>query len=136
MIDQDKFKQQAVVKLSDFSRRKAVTAEPSIEETSSSDQKDARAEMQGKIATAKLHANKEMESFRKATEEYIGKIRELIVFDGIDSIVEELFLDSLLRSIIAPTIKGQQIPGMPEEDYRTFRTQLYKALINHYVDGK
>ncbi|PTY92998.1 hypothetical protein [Heyndrickxia sporothermodurans] len=136
MIDQDKFKQQAVVKLSDFSKRKAVAAEPSIEETSSSDQKDARAEMQGKIATAKLHANKEMESFRKATEEYIGKIRELIVFEGIDSIVEELFLDSLLRSIIAPTIKGQQIPGMPEEDYRTFRTQLYKALINHYVDGK
>jgi hypothetical protein len=135
MFDRDEFKNQAVLKLSDFSQRKVQTAKEDPEsEQVASNSSNPKAEMQTKIATAKMHANKEMELFRKATEEYMSKVRELVLFEGIDSIVEELMLDQLLRYIIAPAIKGQQIPGMPEEQYRTFRTQMYKALISQYVD--
>lgn len=136
MYDKDDFKQQAVLKFSDITRKKVqpVIEEPEEEHEAVVEKKDSKEEMQVKIATAKMHANKELETFRKATEDYIKMIKSLVLFEGIDDIVEELMLDQLLQGIIKPAVKGQQIPGMPEEHYRKFRTEMYKALIKEYVD--
>lgn len=141
MIDEEKFKQQAVVKLADFSKKKVQEAKISKQEESDQEKgtksiKDARSEMQSKIATAKMYANKEMEAFKKATKEYLKSIEDLVLFDGIDNIIEDLMIEQLLNSIIGPVVKGRQIPGLPEEHYRIFRTEMYKVLIEKYVDSQ
>ncbi|MED1125214.1 hypothetical protein [Bacillus atrophaeus] len=137
MYDKDDLKQQVVLRFSDITQKrvqKETEAESEGKTDPSSESNNSKLEMQTKIATAKLHANKEMETFRKATEQYMKDIEGLVLFEGIGSIVEDLMLDQLLRNIISPAIKGQQIPGMPEEQYRKFRTDMYKALIDTYVD--
>ena len=134
MYDKDDFKQQAILKFTDITNRRVQATEEPEEPEAKNEKKSSKEEMQMKIATAKMHANKELETFREATEEYIKKIKGLVLFEGIDAIVEELMIDQLLQSIIAPAVKGRQIPGMPEEHYRLFRTEMYKALIKEYID--
>lgn len=133
----DDFKQQAFLRFADITQKKIENAQVNNEELEEKkDRPVSRDEMQSKIATARIHANKEIDQFRNAAEEFIEKVEGLCLFDGVDSIIRELFINQLLDSIVSPTVRGQRIPGMPEEHYRRFRTDLYKTLIATYIDKK
>lgn len=133
----DDFKQQAFLRFADITQKKIENAQVNNEELEEKKNRPvSRDEMQSKIATARIHANKEIDQFRNAAEEFIEKVEDLCLFDGIDSIIRELFINQLLDSIVSPAVRGQRIPGMPEEHYRRFRTDLYKTLIATYIDKK
>lgn len=133
MYDKESLKEQAILKFSDITKKKIEPRQES-KTNSKTTIDDLKAEMESKVATAKMHANKEIDMFREATKRYINEIKDLVLFPGIDSIIDELMLDQLLDHTVSPVVKGQKLPGMTDEEYREFRTHVFKALIERYVD--
>lgn len=134
----DDFKQQAFLRFADITQKSVEKKSNSSEERKLREKNNSpsKEEMQTKIATARVHANKEMDRFRLITEEYIKEVDKLCLFEEGANVIHDLMIEQLLEFIVEPTIKGQKIPGMPDESFKKFRVNMYKALIETYIDNK
>lgn len=90
------------------------------------------ASAQSAIATAKMHASREIKEFNRLTDEYISFLENSALFGGLGEIVETLLRDQMFRSIIEPALAGNRIMGMPQDKFNALRRDIYKTLIDKY----
>lgn len=83
--------------------------------------------------TAKMHASREVNLFREATEKYLATLDDTVLFRGLSSSLREALMDIVLDKAISPVVYGHRPPGMSEEDFRTFRAMIFVALVKKYV---
>ena len=94
-----------------------------------------KSDMQTKIATAKLHASREMKELRERTEEYVKFLDSTALFPESGTIVQQLVIGQFLEGIVAPTLAGNRLPGLPQASFDSLRRDMFKALIEKYVDN-
>jgi hypothetical protein len=127
--DNEKFRNQAVLSFSDLRNKKEDdTEEPVLKEVTKEDV------MQTKIMTARVHANKEIKQFKTLVETFSEEVEKLVLFRSVGDTVKSICIEQVLESIIDPILKGFKPVGMQDTAYREMRTDLYKSLINRYVD--
>ncbi len=133
----DEENQEVFLKFADITKKRVEEISQSKQNSDIDiDNSSTHNQMQTKILTARVHANREIDIFRNATKEYIEKIESLCLFKGTSESVQEMMIKELLEFIVEPTVKGKKIPGMPEDMYKEFRTNMYKTLIDFYIDNK
>lgn len=96
---------------------------------------NAKAEMQTKIATAKVHAARELKEFREKTQAYVDYLRSTALFPSTGDLVEMMLIHQILESTIEPAITNQRMMGVPQEVFNTLRRDMFKALITKYIDN-
>ncbi len=91
-------------------------------------------EMKGKIMTARVHANKEIQKFKKITEEYLQEVDNLCLFREITPLLQEYLIVYMTEMNVEPMIKGKEVPGLDDNLYNKFRKEMYRALIREYIE--
>lgn len=92
----------------------------------------SREEAKAKLDRARSNALKEIEDFRKASEEYLKKIENSCLFHSVHSIISDEFIDVVANNLLEPIVRGIRPNGMPPELFKIVRSEMYKSLIYHY----
>lgn len=96
----------------------------------------AKADVQTKVATAKVHAAREVKEFREKTQAYIAFLKSTALFPLTGAVIEQMLMNQILEGTIEPVLANQRIMGVPQETFNNLRRDMFKALIAKYVDGK
>jgi hypothetical protein len=81
-----------------------------------------------------MHANREIQQFRNLVEDFCDKAEKLCLFEGTSDIARNIFIETILESMIDPILKGRKPLMLSESMYRDMRRDMYKTLINRYID--
>jgi hypothetical protein len=119
-----------VLKIADITNRKVEAGSKSTLATA-----DPKADLQTKVATAKLHANREMKEIRERTQELVKFLNSSALFPELGALVDQLLIRRFLEGIVEPTLAGNRLMGLPQEAFNSLRCNMYKALIEKYVDN-
>jgi len=119
-----------VLKISDITNRKVDVTEALNKPVA-----NPKADVQTKVATAKLHAAREVKEFREKTEAYIAYLRSTAIFPLSGTLIEEILIIQLLEKTVEPVLANQRIMGLPQETFNNLRRDMFKALITKYVDN-
>jgi hypothetical protein len=116
-------------------RRDQINADSKIESGAPPKPPTKEEEMMAKITAAKMHANKEIKEYRRLIDELKVKINELALFRNVGDSIEAIAVNYILESIIEPILKGNKPYGMEEDFFRKMRANMFKTLINRYIDN-
>ena len=123
-VDKEKMKEQMVIDFSTAQVKQSRAVESSTQDKN-----------REKLKQAKQHAEEELQKFEEATREYVEKLSYLNVTGGLEHMVEEVFLDHFLYNMIAPLVRGEEIPGVPKSEYNEVRKALYRDIIKTYIEN-
>lgn len=120
----------SIFKIADYTNK---TRQNPVDTANSSPSQDASHELlQSKAATLKLNGQKEINKFRKATEDYLAIMESTALFAHLAPQIREQMLDYMLDFIMEPIIRGERIPGLDQEHFNTMRREMYFRLITKY----
>lgn len=126
-MDCEKMKKKAVL---DFTNRTVAKTTGS----KSSSPKESKADTKIKIDKAKIYAQKEIDEFKSIIQEAKTKMDKLVLFKQEAPALEFLFQTVILGELIEPVLKGNKPYGMPEENFKEVRKQMFYDLIKTYVE--
>lgn len=92
-----------------------------------------KSEMTEKVDVAKREGLKEIEVYNNAFSEFKSKIGDLVLFEGLSASLESSINGVLIDQNMVHIIKGEPIPGLPEEDYAALRLSIFTSLIKKYT---
>lgn len=136
LIDQDKLGRQAVFEFASINKKKLEENKEASAATTpqkSPEVSYGKQEMQARIATARMHANKEIEKYRELVEIFNTEVSKLVLFKNVGVTVKHICIQNILEEAIDPILKGNIPYGMPEELFRDVRREFYKELMARYV---
>lgn len=136
VYDTDKLAKQAVIEFGSISRKKLSENQDtqSAENSGAAPEVNySKEQMQARIATARMHANKEIEKYRELVETFNTEVSKLVLFKNVGITVKHICIDHILEGAIDPILKGALPFGMPEDLFRDVRRQFYKELMDRYV---
>lgn len=116
------------------SRRKEKIENSSKEEDNKTKEDISRIEMQSKLNAAKMHALKEISAYKDILENAREEIEKLCLFQSVGDTLYNIGLFGILESTIEPIIKGNRPLHIPEELFKEMRRDIYKTLMNRYID--
>jgi hypothetical protein len=120
-----------------YHRSTAVSTEEELSDDAPSvntDSKEAsKEEMQAKLMTAKMHAIKETQQYKELVDNFAEGLDKLCLFRGTGAEVKS-FCYNILDNIVDPILKGTKPAGMTDSMFRDYRVDMFKTLINRYVN--
>lgn len=133
-FDKDKLGKQAVLDFSSIRKKNIESSSQENEVLSISKTSLDKEEMRTKINTVRMHADKEIEKYRDLVGNFRKEVEKLTLFKNVGDAVNGICIDYILEMVIEPTLKGNRPYGMPEDLFRDIRREMYKELLNKYVD--
>lgn len=80
----------------------------------------------------------ELQKYETLVNNFIKDVAKLAVFENImkDVLSEQIryfLIDEVLKSLVKPIFEGESLPFMKDEDYDEIRKNMYRSLIERYV---
>lgn len=140
-FDKDELGSKAVLEFSSIKKKKMDSAtiksdkkvEPMSLKQEVSETLD-KAEMKLRLDTARLHAEKEITTYRNLVTNFKKEVEKLTLFENVGETVESICIYYILETVIDPILKGNKPYGMPDDLFREIRREMYKNLMNRYAD--
>lgn len=140
-FDKDKLGNKAVLEFSSIKKKKmdstVVKSDKKVEPMSLKQEVSEtpdKSDMKLKLDSARLHAEKEITTYRNLVSNFKKEVEKLTLFENVGETVESICIDYILETVIDPILKGNKPYGMPEDLFREIRRELYKNLMNRYTD--
>jgi hypothetical protein len=139
-FDKDELGNKAVLEFSSIKKKKIDTtnakSDKKVEPVSFKGTLDTpdKADMKIKLDSARLHANKEIATYRDLVSNFKKEVEKLTLFENVGEAVESICVDYILEEVIDPILKGNKPYGMPEDLFREIRRDMYKNLMYKYTE--
>lgn len=91
-------------------------------------------EIKNLVSAAKAYGLQEIETFEKLTNEYLNGIENMAMFGGHYYKMIRQTSNMMCEEMLTPIVKGEEVPGMPEDLYMVIRKDIYEDLINRIKD--